>query len=431
MLFRGASRRILFGIIVVVTVVIYWNGLSQIYATISAADASEDVNTPTTQQNKKISHVTTTTMMTSPILPKNNTKEFLHQNCDLTGTSWYPTGDDESWQLRAPYVLVLGAKKAGTTSLFEHILQHPRIDRGRRKELYFFSNVGNDFGSKHINPHTLKVNVRTARAQYYNATGIRPQEYFPEPLVKNDTSNKLLYMEATPDYLNWHNMSQRIMCVVPWVKLIVVLRDPVTRSYSDYEFQFRTVNQIRKNKHGQPPLPRIPFETKIQKDLNDLKRLGMFDMFNNATLASSTDPRIDMMDDEVMKVWKQYHTIGLLGRSIYEPQLRVWFETLRQLGRTPKDWLYIVRTEDMASNLDETMRGVHSFLELPHIPLTKEEHRIKSEYASKLNVTTERTLRTLFYPHTQRLYDLLIREGYGDDWKDYWEKRLEEKEETV
>ena len=54
---------------------------------------------------------------------------------------------------RAPDFLIIGAQKAGTTSLWHHLKQHPQIemapnvpknlDRGRTKEMHFFNNDEN------------------------------------------------------------------------------------------------------------------------------------------------------------------------------------------------------------------------------------------------------------------------------------------------
>ena len=37
-----------------------------------------------------------------------------------------------------PAFIILGAQKAGTTSLYEYLCQHPQIVSARRKEVHFF-----------------------------------------------------------------------------------------------------------------------------------------------------------------------------------------------------------------------------------------------------------------------------------------------------
>ena len=46
--------------------------------------------------------------------------------------------DLEKWQRRAPYVLIVGAMKAGTTVLNHYLTEHSSVMSEKRKELHFY-----------------------------------------------------------------------------------------------------------------------------------------------------------------------------------------------------------------------------------------------------------------------------------------------------
>jgi len=106
-------------------------------------------------------------------------------------------------------LFILGAQKSGTTSLFNYLHQcSNNLAIPNQKELYFFSErVENGWG-----------------LDDYHCC-------FPM-----SCKNKIL-AEATPDYLFYHKTAERIAKYNPAAKLIVILRDPVDRAYSQYCFQ--------------------------------------------------------------------------------------------------------------------------------------------------------------------------------------------------
>jgi hypothetical protein len=103
---------------------------------------------------------------------------------------------------RLPDVVIVGAMKGGTTSLFSYLAQHPEIHGSIRKEVHYFDRHfkrGNTWYRKHF----------TRRGD-----GV--------------------VLEATPDYMFHKSSLDRIRTVLPNAKLIIVLRDPVRRAYSHY-----------------------------------------------------------------------------------------------------------------------------------------------------------------------------------------------------
>jgi hypothetical protein len=123
--------------------------------------------------------------------------------------------------------LVIGAPKAGTTSLFEYMRLHPQIHMPAEKEVYFF-NIDRNY--RRGLDWYLETVLRQAppdaicgEATTEYMSGVPYVEDEGDPVTRS-TDTKALE-EVIP---------RRIKEALPDVKLICVLRDPVKRTYSHY-----------------------------------------------------------------------------------------------------------------------------------------------------------------------------------------------------
>lgn len=105
-----------------------------------------------------------------------------------------------------PSVLIIGAQKAGTTSLFDMLSRQAGIATSKKKEVHFADR-----------------NWWRGRGWY--------QRCFPK------TSR--ITLEATPNYLFTPFAAERMLQVVPEVRCIAVLRNPVERAFSHYQYECR------------------------------------------------------------------------------------------------------------------------------------------------------------------------------------------------
>ncbi len=105
---------------------------------------------------------------------------------------------------RLPDFLVIGAPKAGTSTLAADLAWHPELWLPQRKELGYFD------------VRWRREPVESYLAEYASAP--------PDVLVG----------EATPTYLHVPGAIDRIADVAPAVRLVVALRDPVARAWSHY-----------------------------------------------------------------------------------------------------------------------------------------------------------------------------------------------------
>ncbi len=105
-----------------------------------------------------------------------------------------------------PDFIIIGAMKAGTTTLYEYLSRHPQVGMSREKETdYFVAGRGWERG-----------------LPWYQA------QFSP---------GRRVYGEASPNYTKsqaFSGVPGRVAGLIPGVKLIFVARDPVARAESQY-----------------------------------------------------------------------------------------------------------------------------------------------------------------------------------------------------
>ncbi len=114
-------------------------------------------------------------------------------------------------RVRLPNLVIAGVAKAGTTSLFRYLSQHPEVCPSDKKELGYFSTIryGED-------PRPLEE-----YAAHFSHCG-----------------SARYVMEATPGYFfGGAPLIEALERVLDRPRVIVVLRDPVTKFWSYYNFQ--------------------------------------------------------------------------------------------------------------------------------------------------------------------------------------------------
>ena len=112
-----------------------------------------------------------------------------------------PASDATPAELRLPDFIGLGTQKGGTTTLHQLLINHPQVHLPPAKELHYFD----------LQPEQP--------ASWYGAQFAAAS---PEQRCG----------EITPYYLFHPEVPQRIQTLVPRVKLVVLLRDPVERALS-------------------------------------------------------------------------------------------------------------------------------------------------------------------------------------------------------
>jgi hypothetical protein len=114
-----------------------------------------------------------------------------------------------------PNFVVIGAPRSGTTSLWHYLRDHPEVFMAPSKELRFFNS---DAGIGDVDEY--RANFRGWRGE--RAIG-----------------------EASPQYMYSADAMRRMAQVLPQSRLVVVLRNPVDRAYSDYWLRAATGQELR------------------------------------------------------------------------------------------------------------------------------------------------------------------------------------------
>ncbi len=115
----------------------------------------------------------------------------------------------------SPDFFIVGAPKAGTTSLYYYLKQHPEVFFPDIKEPNFFSAS-----------EILEQNL------YYDTEIIADLRDYQE--LYRDSVGIKLSGDASVSYLFYPLVPRRIKEMVPNAKIIIMLRNPIERAYSHY-----------------------------------------------------------------------------------------------------------------------------------------------------------------------------------------------------
>ena len=127
---------------------------------------------------------------------------------DMKCEAEYPAvyaGLNDSWKPLAPRFLIIGAAKAGTTSLYRHLCQHPLVLPAVTKEVSFFS-------------------VKPRGRDWYLA-------HFPS---RPEWEGRFCTGEANVATFNHPIAPSRVRETEPDIKLVALVRNPVDRAISHY-----------------------------------------------------------------------------------------------------------------------------------------------------------------------------------------------------
>jgi hypothetical protein len=114
---------------------------------------------------------------------------------------------------------IVGAPKAGTTSLYHYLSEHPQVEMSSQKEPDYFSD-------KAINEQGM----------YYDKNRINTLDKYESLFVQKES---VVYGEASVSYLFYENVAEDIKKYNPNAKIIIMLRNPIERAFSHYLMDYR------------------------------------------------------------------------------------------------------------------------------------------------------------------------------------------------
>ena len=253
-----------------------------------------------------------------------------------------------------PDFLIIGTQRGGTTSLYNYLQAHPCIGPSSTKEIHFFD-------------RQRQKGLRWYRGHFPT----RVEQYYAHRYRKR----AFVTGEASPSYLFYPHTAGRVAEVLPQVKLIVLLRNPVDRAYSQY---FHAVE------HG---FETLSFEAAIDGEIE-----------------RTAAERDKIVQDEFYQSHAFRHR-SYLSRGIYVEQLQAWMELF------PREQFLILKSEEFYTDPAATFKRVLAFLGIREMELEPEQQDFKlynnNIYSSRMDAALRKRLIEYFEPHNARLYDLL------------------------
>ena len=223
------------------------------------------------------------------------------------------------------HFLGVGAQKAGTSALDVYLRSHPGLCMARMKELHLFDDDQNFF-----------KRALGGYADYH-------RQFAP-------ASSGQLVGEITPAYMYWNEAPRRIWEYNPAMKLIAVLRNPITRAYSQWN---------------------------MERD-RGLEPLGFWDALQaeDARLRGSAP--------------YQNRRYSYADRGFYTGQLRrLWMFF-------PREQVLVLRYEELQRQPDEALRKVFDFLGVERLPPIPPQEAHVRPYPGSMSRREWEYLRDLF-----------------------------------
>jgi hypothetical protein len=266
----------------------------------------------------------------------------------------------------APDLLIVGAQKAGTTSLYNYLNAIPGFSGAQRKEVRFFNDEG-----------------RYAKGTKWY------ERFFGGD--KND-----VHFEATPEYLYHPDVPVRIHAHYPGCRIVIVLREPVARAFSAWNMYQRWA------KEGF--VPHVLWKRRRANPLFSLFFDGAVPSFEECIEQES--PLLGVTNSPLEP--------SIIRRGLYAEQIQ------RFLNVFGPEQVLVVGFQRLIKSPSEVLDNVISFAVGQRLPQAGAEvveaTSVFNEgrYSGKCPKSIANKLNAFYLPHNQRLADLLG--GSLPDW---------------
>ena len=253
-----------------------------------------------------------------------------------------------------PELLVIGAQRCGTSSLYKYLGAHPLVVPSLRKEIRYF------------NRHHVK-----GEAWYRAHFASR----FHRRWLERRHGRPPLAFEATPAYLFHPLAAQRAAALVPDARIVALLRDPVERARSHYHHSVSRGWET------------LPFEEALAAE--------------PARLAGLAERLVDEPDSYSQDFLRYSYT----ARGLYAEQLERWMAVF------PRERVLVIMSEDLFAAPVPTYHRLLDFLGLPHwTPPQLGNHSYRGAARptrADMDPEVHSQLVATFATHNQRLERLL------------------------
>jgi len=211
-------------------------------------------------------------------IKKKNSKNFINNcidNKDNQDNHYLQYKDKKK-----PDFMIIGCPRCASTALYEYMIRHPQILPTAIKEINYFNNTNFD--------ECLDLYLA----------------YYPS------ISGNYIIGESSVEYLYDIEISKRIVKFFPNIKLIIIIREPVERAFSDYKHICK-IHNIKQN-------------------------------------------FLDFIEDEALGK----NNFKIIQKGLYVSYLKNWMKIF------PNEQFLIIRSEDFFERRDFTLNRIFKFLEI-------------------------------------------------------------------
>lgn len=275
-------------------------------------------------------------------------------------------------------LLVVGSQKAGTTSLHSYLGQHPCLVSPKMKEIQFFwrddmYELGTDWYAKHFYKFRKKMQPNVA----YQA------------------------FDATPDNLYFPAVAKRIKQYNADTKIVIILREPVSRAYSAWNMykqlyvQYQKIPFINVGGWLTPPY--------IKNATSNLRKV----LFENGNFP--TFEAVTALEKQLIAEKSSYLEPSFLRRGFYAEQIARYYEHFS------KEQILILTNKDLKKNVTIELNRILKLLDLPAHNWTDLDQKQKNVHAydAPMSEKTKDDLTQFYEPYNEQLFELL---GYQPNW---------------
>jgi ubiquinone/menaquinone biosynthesis C-methylase UbiE len=245
-----------------------------------------------------------------------------------------------------PDFLIIGAAKCGTSSLYDYLMKHPCVGRSLTKQIHFFDR----YFDREISWY--KVCFPFIWEKFW---------------IEKIRGKKFVTGEATAHYMTHPLAAERCHKILPNVKIIVMLRNPIDRAYSHYQME---------KSHRKEDLS---FEDAIEKEPQRIH--GEF----------------EEMQNNKNNFGRNYPHRAYVKSGEYLDQIKIWEKFY------PKENFMFIKSEDFNKDSSSVYNQVLNFLGLEAFELEIYEKIRKRQY-EKMDSQTREALSEFFKPYNEKLY---------------------------
>ncbi|KAL3864864.1 hypothetical protein ACJMK2_006514 [Sinanodonta woodiana] len=286
-----------------------------------------------------------------------------------------------SYRLRClPYFYIIGQPKSGSTDLFFRISRHPDVVTPPIKEFHWWSRgrQGRQVSYSDLIPLENYIDMFDKVAFLIESrSSSQGPSSSPFPVITGEASVSLFW-----DNSDWYNYPENqhflepqytnpdyIHHLLPDVKLILIVRNPTDRLYSDYLY-FTETNKSAMN-----------FHKAVVKATN---------LYNNCTRMRSV--RECVYDEHLAMKSESRLRLGL-----YSVYLDDWLRVFE------RNQILILRLEDYAVNREHTMKNIFKFLKLRDLSSEKMKYILEKPIENQRSIYNHQLGNML--PETRKLLD--------------------------